>query len=431
MNIPTIHVHTAVDKSTVPFARFMWETMISLANHPDNLRLTVHCMGSTAHARIVDWPGKNDSMVTPCKKGDPLHGSRGHGVCVMEALDMTGDGDIHVIADSDTVIAAKGWDDYLRTRLLTDGIAIVGSTYEDLGGFSSGNSKTQTYKRIPTLTWCALSPLHDWRALDVLPDKGKQLVIETEAQSNIYNLPIGYTILGDVAWQLPQYLHDHELTYEGWRQLKPSKDAVILKGLSDYHEEFHVGDVPFITHQRGSMTHAYRGNRLSNAFYAAIDRHLIAEQVGPARFQWTGSPREIPIFKEASIEPTLPSQDDMPETVTPETYVAQGKEWLKVTYSGTVVLARKNANRVSKFEQLMFEAPKNNLIGHLRIEGSLEFDYSISLPATFREAYLVTVRNVTGATIRVCSAGNDRFVSVPTNKTWFVLVDVDGVERVE
>ncbi len=430
MNIPTIHVHTAIDKSTVPFAKFMWETMLSLANRPNDLRLTVHCMGPAALARIVDWPGKNESMVTPCGAGDPLHGSRGHGVCVMEALGMMGDGDIHVVADSDTVIVAKGWDDYLRTRLLNDGIAIVGSTYEDMGGFSSGDAKTQTYKKIPTLTWCALSPLHDWRSLEVLPDKGKQIVISSEEQSRIYNLPLGYTVFGDVGWQLPRYLHDHKLRYEGWRQLKPTKDAVVLRGLSDYHEEFHVNDIPFVTHHRGSMTHAYRSNRLSNSFYAAVDKHLIDENAGTSRFQWSGFSSTIPTFNEKQIQPEPIANTN----AATRSYVAQGKEWLKVTYSGDVVLARKPVDRTSKLEQLQlkFETPKDNRVGHLRIEGVLEFDYQVVIPPTTRESYLLTIRNMTGSPVLVCSTTkSDRFVTVPPDKTWFVLVDVDGTQRVE
>lgn len=427
MVVPTIHVHTQVDKATVQYARFMWEAMQSMAERPDELNLTVHCLGPRAAAIIDAYALRNcRTKVTPNPGTDPLNGSKGHGACVNEALAMTGDGAIHVIADSDTVVVARGWDEYLRQRLVNDRIGIVGSTYEDPGGFSSGDSRTQTYKKVPSLTWCALSPHHDWRSLDVTPNKDHIITITSELLSQVYNLPVGYSIFGEVGWQIPQYVHDHRLRYEGWRQLKPTRDALVLKGLSDYHEEFHVGDVPFVTHHRGSMRHAYRSDKLSQQFYGAIDAYLAKEVDAPVRFKWVNSDvPDVPVFTRANPEAPEPPV----VYVEPETYVPTGTEWLKVSFNGRVVRNRGGIDRSAEVRQLEFERPGPDKVGHVRIEGTLEHDFPLILPPTPAIPYMVTVRNAAGAPLKV-SSGGPNSILLPSGCTWFVLVDVDGVQYV-
>lgn len=428
MTIPTIHVHTQVDKSTVPYAKFMWETVNSLANHPELLKITVHCMGPTAEARSTPWIQRGNTIVVPSRKGDTLHGSYGHGACVASALALTGDGSIHVIADSDTVVIARGWDDYLRKRLLDDGIGIIGTTYEALGGFSSGTSTVQTYKKIPTLTWCALTPMHDWRTLNVMPNKAHQVAISSPQLSQIYNLPEGYVVFGEVGWQIPQYLQDNALKYEGWQQLKPARDAVVLKGLSNYHEEYHVQGVPFLVHHRGSLRHAYRGDRISNLFYGTVDKYLQAELPRPPRWTWkdSGIVSTIPVFSSQPAPEATPPKVE----VAPEAYVPQDKEWLKVTFNGGVISPKRGIDRTTLGTPLEFTPPPPQQLGHLRVEGTLEHVFPLVLPPVQSEPYTVIVRNLTGAPLLVtCDRGNN--VHVPAGKAWLVLVDVDGVQHVE
>lgn len=425
MSIPKIHVHTQVDKSTTQYAKFMWETMVSLANHPDSLQLTIHCMGPAAADRADNWIKQGNVIIVPDRKGNRLHGSYGHGACVMSALSMTGDGSIHIIADSDTVVVAKSWDDYLRKRLINDGISIVGSTYEDLGGFSSGAQSTQTYKKIPTVTWCALSPLHNWRTLNVLPNKAHKVSITNPQLSKIYNLPEGYAVFGEVAWQIPQYIHDNDLTYDGWRHLKPSKDAIVLKGLSDYHEEFHAEGVPFIAHHRGSMRHAYRGDKISKQFYSAVDAYLVDENTKPPRWEGLDTSVKVPVFEEANSSPVATVPVD-----TSQSYKPVGKEWIKITFNGTVIKARTRLDRSIPSSELEFEKPTVDNMCHLRIEGAVEHTYPIVIPQIQTRPYVLTCRNATGSSLML-TCGKAAVVNVPMAKTWLLLVDVDGVHHVE
>lgn len=428
MAIPVIHCHTQADKSTVPFAKFMWETMVSMANHPESLKLTVHCMNPGMMAQIDGWGSRNCQAITTPKKNekdDPLKSSWGHGACAVQALGMTNDGNVHVVVDSDTVVIAKGWDDYLRKRLIDDGVGVVGVTYEDINGSSSGPGKVQTYKKIPTLSWVALSPYHDWRDLDVMPNKSHEIAVSTPQLAEIYNLPVGYSVFCDVGWQIPQYLHDRKLSYEGWRRLKPTRDAIVLKGLSDYHEEFHVGDTPFVVHHRGSRQYAYRSDGISRTFYAAVDNYLTLEVAKTARFKWN-EPAELVVNTPVAV-----AGAEKAMTQQAEVHVPVGKEWMKVTFNGTaVIVPRHGVDRTQKTVQLEMTRPAVDRLGHLRVEGTLESDCSLTLPVVTAEPYVVTCCNLTGVPLTI-NSGKGSVLTLPASKTWFLLVDVDGVKRVE
>lgn len=423
MTITKIHCHSQADKSTLGFVKFMWETMVNLANHPEALHITVHCMGPAATERLSNLLKNGQTRLVPGNGKEGMNGSYGHGACIMDALAMTGDDEIHIIADSDTVMIAKGWDDYVRKRLLDDNIGIMGTTYEDLGGFSSGKGTTQTYKRVPTVTWCALNPRHDWRDLDVLPNKGHIITINTDEQVATYNLPIGYSIFGEVAYQIPQYVRDKNLTYDGWRQLKPTKDAIVLRGLSDYHEEYHTTDgrVPFLAHHRGSMKHAYRGDKISTAFYGAIDRHLISEINAGSKWSHSGCTCSSEPIVKVEVDDIVPSPNNVPIK----------DEWLKVSLNGQPIRRRDRINRYAESPNLAYSLPPNGGVHHIRIEGNLAGPFSINVQNTVEVPYMITCRNVSGASMIIATEGGHERVAVPNSKTMLLLVDVDGVCHAE
>jgi hypothetical protein len=208
-----------------------------------------------------------------------LHGMRGsdaHSAALQAAFLNFVPGQIHVSADSDSVMLLQGWDKALEKYLLTEGVDVFGITvYEDIGGFSSGEGKYQTYKNLPCLTWMAFGPFHDFRDMvDLSPDKENPLEITTEEHSKLYNLPIGYFLMKDVGWRTPAYYRDHNLQVMVLKPLKPSRTAKVLKGLPDYHDEFELEGQTFVIHQRGSMNHRFRVDPLSRNFYRAADAYL-------------------------------------------------------------------------------------------------------------------------------------------------------------
>lgn len=455
MNVPVIHVHSQSDKGTIGYVTFMWESMRTLANHPESLRLSLHCIGPTATERLRELPGNVKSYYVPNAEVDKgMSGSTAHGACIEHAISMTDDGDIHILVDSDTVVLAKGWDDYIRCELLDKKIGTVGTTYEDVGGFTSGGGNVQTYKGIPNVVWMALSPLHRWSDMRAMPRKGDDIHITTEGMAKVYGLPVGYHVLRDVAWQIPEYLSQRGITYVGWRQLKPTKDAVVLKGLSDYHEEYQVtvDNVPFVVHHRGSMRHAYRGDRISQNFYAAVDTHLVKEKERATHWLWQPTPdnagalqtmqatkeqnskRIAELESKAGYIPgpgwnnsapvqnpnPVPMSQPEPQPINlPASPVING--WLKATLDGRGVFGR-YTQPVPQNVEVVFTP---DMMGkHLRLEGTVA-GVNIVLPACDSQHWL-TVRNLTAGSVKLSTPNGRVILDVPVGVCWQVLVDADG-----
>lgn len=469
MDIPVIHVHTQSDKHTQPYTVFMWETMRSLANYPELLRLSVHCMGPTATEKLATLPATKTYHVPNISSDHGLVGSVGHGACVEHALSFTDDGDIHIIVDSDTVVLAKGWDDYVRHMLLDKDVGTFGTTYEDIGGFTSGAGDVQTYKGAPNVVWMALSPLHRWQDMRALPEKGTNLIIENEGMSKIYGLPVGNHVLRDVAWQIPEYLASRSISYIGWKQLKPSSPAsIVLKGLSDYHEEYHVsGDVPFVVHHRGSMKHKYRIDDISVNFYKAVDAWLNEETRRQPRWRWVFDDKAIKTAAQLSLIKTqsaerikaieatagrlitsgpnvglpippvaieaLARDAERAKVVTEAPPVARGETlsgWAKVTLGNNVVLPRHA--RVPQAVDVTYVP--TDAIQTIRVEGNVMAGLQVVVPPPVdNTSHKIIVRNVTPGTVTVMSTYEGRrsiSSNVPSGACWMLLVDVDGVIHV-
>jgi hypothetical protein len=454
MDTPVIHAHSFSDKSTVPYVVMMWETMRLLANRPEALRLTVHCIGPTAAGRLKSLPNTSTYHVFDAEVGAGSQGgSSTHAVCTEHALALTDDGDIHITVDSDTVMLARGWDDYIRCELLDRGTGTCGATYEDIGGFSSGNGTHQSYKGIPDVVWMAMSPAHRWRDLKVAPNKSNVINITNEGQAKIYNLPVGYQLVCDVGWQIPEYLHSRNISYVGWKQLKGSGTATIIKGLGDYHEEFHVdGDVPFVAHQRGSLRHAYRNGGISTGFYTAIDKWLAVEKDHEPR--WTWQPNDVNAPALASMKQlALESKDriadiekrysdPLPEVALPvpsltpiviDTMTAASTDgnlqgWLKATLDGPGIVWSRYAPAVPKQVTLTF-TPDATMRG-LRLEGTVTGGLTINVPPAPMRTHTMTVRNLTPGSITLQASGRG-VVNVPSNTCWLVLIDGNDVIHVE
>lgn len=200
-------------------------------------------------------------------------GSSGHAGVLNSLLSRGSKEDtVRILADSDTVMLTYGWDDIIVDMILRKKVFdVIGATYESIGGFSSGNSKEQTYKGKPNAVWFAYDPNRDFSDLDMSPEKGSFVEISDVDSSVLYGLPIGSRLLKDVGWRIPSYLRDRKLSSFGLTHAKPSGAAKAIKTGEDYHEEFQLAGLPFLAHQRGSMKHKFRVDPLSRSFYDAVD----------------------------------------------------------------------------------------------------------------------------------------------------------------
>lgn len=273
-----IHIHTQTDQSTIGYVTYMLSSMVALADDPTDLKVTIHCLDERSVVMARDVAPPNASVVMVSRPiwlidNGSLAGSSGHAAGVEDAFRSMTDGDIHIVADGDTVVLMPKWDVHVKDVL--SAVGIFGVTYEAIGGFSSGTAQGQTYKDIPNVVWCAFAPGHPWDKLQAQPCKDGNIDVTDVRLSRVYNLPIGHSVFRDVAWQIPEFLDTHGIKYMGMKQLKPTKDAIVLKGLSDYHEEYHFNGEPFVVHQRGSLRHAFRQAKVSKQFYDAVDAYMI------------------------------------------------------------------------------------------------------------------------------------------------------------
>lgn len=261
-----MRVHCVISAQTFPYFEYCVKNHLSMADSPDSIEFVPYCLDQASYdrVRIVGYQAHRlpDSS-----------GSTGHMHGIRKMLTNLAGHDINVIADTDCVVLLKGWDTKLAELMQT--YDAVGSTYEDLGGFSSGSGTAQTYKKIPNFSWCALSNRHTWD-FDVSVDKANLLPILTEEDSRTFNLPIGYSLFREPCWKFPVYVRENGVKCYPLDFVRPtSGNAKAITTNEDYHTEYTLSDgTPYVAHQRGSMSKAFRVHPLSKTFYDAVDAYI-------------------------------------------------------------------------------------------------------------------------------------------------------------
>jgi hypothetical protein len=202
-------------------------------------------------------------------------GSYGHSLSIDAALAAFNTNHINIISDTDVAVVAERWDDKVESVLIENEIDIFGTQLEKIGGFISGSSKIQQYKAKPSTTWLAFRPGVEVNDLTTCPNKDSTLAIDTLELSDIFGLPLGFELFRDTGWRIPMFIKENKLSYQVLDLVKPTENrSRVLSNLNPYHDEFHLGEEPFLVHQRGSMTHLFRRDKLSKDFYDAVDKFL-------------------------------------------------------------------------------------------------------------------------------------------------------------
>lgn len=200
-----------------------------------------------------------------------LGGSNGHAAGlnrIMQAMPtMAGH---HVIADSDVAMLTRDWDEAVCNLLKT--YDIVGTNYEEEGGFTSGKGKNQTFKRLPNAVWIAIRQECDLEGMDWMPSKETNLAIDTHELSETYNLPLGYELVRDIGWRLPALIRERGYKSKATTYVGPTSSEVqVLHTGNDYNQEYHLGGKVFVGHQRGGSRNEFRQTALSIAFYNCVE----------------------------------------------------------------------------------------------------------------------------------------------------------------
>lgn len=263
----TINIHTTVSDFSVPYYEYMFKNYHSLVK-THRLKFYTYCLDDYSFS-------KTSKTATPIKV-PPATGTVGHCNAIKVALENfknTEKDSIDIIADTDTVMLIPGWDEI--TESVLQSVGVFGSSFEKIGGRCSGPGPIQMYKGQPTFTWFAASKAYDFSNLETVSRKGNHLKIENSVMADLYQLPIGFELLRDTGWQIPAYLKDNNIPYKILDQEKPTDNAKVLKTGDNYHEEYQLDGVPFMAHQRGSLSKSFRNHELSKKFYDTLDAYFV------------------------------------------------------------------------------------------------------------------------------------------------------------
>jgi len=261
-----MRIHIITSSKTMGYHDFCVNNHLSLADKPTEIEFLSHCMdeGCLSSAKRTSGNSKLTGGGT---------GSVGHALGIQSVLSNLAPGMINIVSDSDCIVLKKGWDTTIRN--LMSEYKIIGSTYEDIGGFSSGSGLGQTFKRIPNFTWVALSPDFSWD-FDAMCQKQDLLLIDTQELSETFNLPIGYSLFREPIWKLPVYIRENKVKHYPLVFVRPtSGNARAVTTGEDYHTEYQLNDgTPFVAHQRGSLSKEFRQHHLSKTFYDACEKYI-------------------------------------------------------------------------------------------------------------------------------------------------------------
>lgn len=261
-----MRIHIVTGANTLSYHDYCIQNHRSLAKNPENLDFFSYCLDENSYRHVSG----NSGHAIRVSGGT---GSVAHATGVNEILKNMKKDDINVIADGDSIVLMKNWDEKLQE--LCEKFGVVGTTYEDIGGFSSGDGPVQTYKKIPNVTWCAFSNRYNF-SFDASCDKSSNLLIDSQELSDTFNLPIGKSLLREPAWQMPIFLKKENINFLPLVFVRPKSGlAKAVLTNEDYHTEYQLDDgTPFVAHQRGSMSKAFRVHPLSKTFYDVCEEYI-------------------------------------------------------------------------------------------------------------------------------------------------------------
>lgn len=292
-NTTKINIHVVISKETIPYFTYLIANYCRAAKHPGRLVFHAYALDPEAFSHFEASPDVSTIDATFQRftsyrkktlaewriflrwlflRQPQLGGSNGHAAGLQAAnLVISRQKGHHIIADADTSVLSLGWDSTLCD--LFERYDLIGAPYEPIGGFSSGKSKTQTYKNFPTAVWVALRAGHPWHEMDWWPAKETNLSIETPVLARTYKLPQGYELVRDVGWALCDFASSRGLKALAFDHVKASDPRVhVLRTGTDYNEEYQLDGAAFVGHQRGSSRNEFRKTDLSKRYFECVEQ---------------------------------------------------------------------------------------------------------------------------------------------------------------
>jgi hypothetical protein len=287
-------LHCVVCDNSIDYFKYLLNNYRSLASSAAQIEVIAHCTDDKSYKIVIEQKlshravpvhrrpefyvyGNRHDVMNRIKlalgAAPKLGGSSGHAAGIKSAFKSSGGEGMDIIADTDTVILVPDWDLKLE-KILTE-YAVIGTSYEQKGGVSSGSGNIQTYKTAPNLTWMAFSSRYPFSELDPSHKLWSHLPIKTKEQAELYGVDVGSHLLRDIGWKMPQFLKDRNAKACMLENVYPeSGKCKVLKTSNHYNEEFQLNSMPFIAHQRGSRKHPFKSEPLSAPFYKAVEDYL-------------------------------------------------------------------------------------------------------------------------------------------------------------
>jgi hypothetical protein len=264
------NIHVCVSSISFEYFKRMFQNYEKLKSSDYLLSWNFYCVDK----QIFDYFDSQDAIVYPVYGGQK--GSDTHGKAFKLALQnmRTSGGDFDVFADTDTMMVEKDWTATVEKQLQS--VDIFATQFERVGSVCAGDGPIQMYKKLPALTWFAVSKKCDLSAMETSVDKQNHLLIDTEEKAKIYNLPIGFSVLRDTGWQIPEFIHNNHISYACLEMHKPNLDFVkVLSNKFTYSEENWIEGTerPFVCHCRGSCSKPVT-HELPTEFYKNINEYL-------------------------------------------------------------------------------------------------------------------------------------------------------------
>ena len=197
-----IQIFTVLGKNGVIFSDFLRETMIGFKSRENELEF--NCFASAYRPPSEGWNWLESIL-------KQSHTSLNHTSGLNRIIDYI-NGDYIVITDTDIAILCPNWDKVLIEKMEKENLDILGvgidapMTYRNFPAVTFFIAKSDSYIKINPDLRPDIGPYTNQRGIGV-----KTIKIETEEESNIFNLRIGKTMLKDSGWQLPLLYKENNL----------------------------------------------------------------------------------------------------------------------------------------------------------------------------------------------------------------------------
>ena len=244
-----INVHVPVTINSIEYYKQLCANHLEWSSGKRSITFIAYCLGNEVDKALAEHELTLDTVVLPGCRGPDAHASS-----VRAIIARTNKLDITVIADSDTFLLARNWDDAI-VDFIKNGVGVVGTAF-----YPSATTDPQPYAGKPNTNWLALSPKFSWRKLGVTPFVGHNTNVDTESKSQLWNIPIGSQLVRNVAWQIPEYLHSNKIPFE----------CLFLKSNDKFEEYVLPNGTSFVARMLASSKYVSKDlQSTSDAFYSA------------------------------------------------------------------------------------------------------------------------------------------------------------------